>query len=183
MKVLGLSGSMRENGNTVALVNAVLEPCRQSGIDTEFISLSGKEIRPCRGCERCRVKGTCAMEGDDWQAVADKVLECEVLVIGTPTYFYDVCGQLKNFIDRTYSLYHEHRLSGRSAVAVAVQADSGGDRAIETIEGFLNTHRFSYLGFVTGRGYPPGDVLKDPAAAAKAREIGGRIVRLLKPED
>ncbi len=183
MKVLGLSGSMRENGNTSALVNAVLGPCREADIETEFVSLAGKEIRPCIGCERCRVKGTCAAEGDDWQSVADKVLECEVLVIGSPTYFYDVCGQLKNFIDRTYSLYHERRLSGRSAVAVAVQADSGGERAIQTIEGFLNTHRFSYLGFVTGKGYPPGDVLKDPAAVSKAREAGTRIVHLLKPED
>ena len=107
-----------------------------------------------------------------------KVLECDVLIIGSPTYYYDVCGHLKNFIDRTYSLYHDRKLAGRKGVAVAVQAQKGASRTIQTIEGFLSTHEFSSLGSVKGKGYHEGDVLNDEEAVHNAQKIGDKIVRL-----
>jgi len=39
------------------------------------------------------------------------MINCEVLVLGAPTYYYDINGQTKNLIDRTYSLYHDRRLA------------------------------------------------------------------------
>ncbi|KAF5032967.1 hypothetical protein DSECCO2_611600 [anaerobic digester metagenome] len=68
-------------------------------------------------------------------------------------------------------------------MAVAVYADRGGERSLETMEGFLNAHEFSYLGYVCGRGYAPGDVLKDERAVKRATEVADTIVRLLRPED
>jgi multimeric flavodoxin WrbA len=183
MNVLGLSGSMRKDGNTAHLIKLVLERCDSEGIKTEFVSLAGKKIHPCLGCEKCKKTKWCVIENDDWGAVMKKVLACEVLVIGSPTYYYDVCGHLKNFIDRTYSLYHDRSLSGRKGVAVAVQASKGANRTIQTLEGFLSTHEFSSLGWVKGTGYKQGDVLKDKDAVQKAQKIGDKIVRLLKPHD
>jgi multimeric flavodoxin WrbA len=103
-----------------------------------------------------------------------------VFVIGSPTYYYDVCGHLKNFIDRTYSLYHDRKLAGRKGIAVAVQAQKGASRTIQTLEGFLSTHEFSSLGSVKGNGYHKGDVLSDAEAIDKAQKIGDKIVRLVK---
>ena len=180
MKVLGLSGSMRKDGNTADLVNVILERCRGEGIKTEFISLAGKKIHPCLGCEKCKEKKTCVVENDDWEKIINKVLDCDVLVIGSPTYYYDVCGHLKNFIDRTYSLYHDHKLAGRKGVAVAVQAHKGASRTIQTLEGFLSMHEFSSLGSVKGNGYHEGEVLADKQAVENARKIGDKIVRLVK---
>jgi len=181
MKVLGISGSMRKDGNTSQLINIVLDRCTLAGIKTEFISLAGKKILPCLGCEKCKQEKWCVIETDDWNAVAKKMLACEVLIIGSPTYYYDVCGHLKNFIDRTYSLYHDRKLSGRKGVAIAVQAQKGANRTIQTLEGFLSTHEFSSLGWVMGTGYKQGDVLMDKDAVLKAQKIGDKIVRLLKP--
>ncbi len=183
MSVLGISGSMRENGNTSRLIRAVLEPCEKAGIKTEFISLAGKEIKPCLGCEKCKENDWCVIRNDDWGSIMEKVLGCEVLVIGSPTYYYDVCGHLKNFIDRSYSLYHRRQLAGRKAVAVSVCANKGGARTIETLEGFLNSHEFAYLGWVRGKGYLEGDIEKDRHGLNRARELGEKIVQLLKPPD
>ncbi|MDO9035970.1 MAG: flavodoxin family protein [Methanoregula sp.] len=180
MKVLGLSGSMRKEGNTAALVNIILERCHGAGIETEFVSLAGKKIHPCLGCEKCKEKKSCVIENDDWGKIIDKVLDCDVLVIGSPTYYYDVCGHLKNFIDRTYSLYHDRKLAGRQGVAVAVQAHKGASRTIQTLEGFLSTHEFSSLGSVKGSGYHAGEVLADKEAIEKAQKTGDKIVRLVK---
>ncbi len=180
MKVLGISGSMRKNGNTSKLVERILSRCVGDGVECEFITLAGKVIRPCLGCEWCKQNKVCIIDDDDWPGLIERVLSCEVLVIGSPTYYYDLSGQLKNFIDRTYSLFHDRRLAGRHGVAVAVHANKGAGRTIETIEGFLNAHEFSSLGFVQGQGYGPDDVLNDFQALEKADAIGDKIVRLIK---
>jgi len=182
MKVLGISGSMRKDGNTADLVNVILERCHSAGIKTEFVSLAGKKIHPCMGCEKCKEKKWCVIENDDWDIIVNKILDCDVLVIGSPTYYYDVCGHLKNFIDRTYSLYHDRKLAGRKGVAVAVQAQKGANRTIQTLEGFLSSHEFSSLGSVKGNGYHEGEVLADKEAVEKAQKIGDKIVRLVKKD-
>ncbi len=183
MKVLGISGSMRKKGNTALLIQEILARVEQAGIRTEFVSLAGKKINPCIGCEKCKEKKWCALENDDWNAVMEKVMACDVLVIGSPTYYYDVGGHVKNFIDRTYSLYHDRKLAGKKGVAVAVHANKGVTRTIQTIEGFLSAHEFASLGSVKGTGYHEGDVLNDQEALRRAQKIGDKIVRLLKPDN
>jgi len=182
MDVCGLSGSTRLHGNTAALVNTVLDRCSAGGLSTNFVSLAGKEIQPCTGCEYCSTEHRCVLE-DDWEEVADMIIDAQVLVVGTPVYFYEVCGHLKNFIDRTYSLYHDKRLIGRHGVAIAVHADKGAERAIETLEAFLNTHQFSYVGNVIGRGFKAGEVRNDRRAVSEAEQLGDAIVHLLRPDD
>jgi multimeric flavodoxin WrbA len=180
MKVLGISGSMRKDGNTADLVKIILGRCEDAGIRTKFISLAGKKIHPCIGCDKCREKKWCIIENDDWSAVVNAVLDADVLVIGSPTYYFDVNGQTKNFIDRTYSLYHDRKLAGRKGVAVAVHANKGASRTIQTLEGFLSTHEFSSLGSVKGTGFKEGDVLGDTEAVEKARKTADKIIRLVK---
>ncbi|MDG6256529.1 MAG: flavodoxin family protein [Methanomicrobiaceae archaeon] len=183
MKVLGISGSNRKDGNTAFLVKKILEHVDEeecSEIETEFVSLAGKIIKPCTGCELCKEKKWCVIQNDDWDDVAEKILECDVLVLGSPTYYYDVCGHLKNFMDRTYSFYHDRKLAGRNAIVVSVCADRGCERTLETLEAFVNTHEFSYLGYVGGRGYLPGDILRDKRALAKCKEVAGKIIKLLR---
>jgi len=183
MQVLGISGSMRKKGNTAILVREILDRCAESEIQTEFVSLAGRKILPCLGCEKCKKKKWCVIKNDDWNDVMEKVMKCDVLVIGSPTYYFDVCGHLKNFIDRTYSLYHDRKLAGKKGVAVAVHANKGASRTIQTLEGFLSTHEFSSLGSVKGTGYHDGDVLNDAEALRRARKIGDKIVRLLRPNN
>ncbi len=183
MQVVGISGSMRRDGNTAKLVRLILDRVKAAGIKAQYITLADKVIKPCLGCENCKEDRACSIRNDDWQKIIEKVLACEVLVLGSPTYYYDVNGQTKNFIDRTYSLYHDRRLAGRSAVGIAVHADDGGGRALQTMEGFFSSHEFVYLGHVVGKGYLAGEVLGDRTAMRDAEEIGRKIVRLLRPQD
>ncbi|MDK2973769.1 MAG: hypothetical protein PWP08_140 [Methanofollis sp.] len=183
MNVLGISGSMRKDGNTAHLVGYILEKVQMAGIETEFISLADKEIKPCTGCEKCKETKWCVIEGDDWNAIATRMLEAEVVILGSPTYYYDINGQLKNLIDRMYSFYHDRKLAGRNAVAVTVCADRGCERSLETIEGFLNTHQYSYLGHVCGKACLPGEIMTDTRAVKKAEAVARKIVNLLQPHD
>jgi len=180
MKVLGISGSPRKDGNTATLVKLILDRCHKASIETEFVSLAGKKILPCLGCEKCRETKWCIIEKDDWDKVIKKVLDCDVLIIGSPTYFFDVNGQTKNFIDRTFSLYHDRKLTGRKGVAVAVHANKGVSRTIQTLEGFLSTHEFASLGSIKGTGFHEGDVLNDAEAIKKAEKTADKIIQLIR---
>ena len=41
--------------------------------------------------------------------LAEKVLNCDVLVLATPVYFYSMSGQLKVFIDRLNPIYQKEK--------------------------------------------------------------------------
>ena len=183
MKVLGISGSMRKEGNTSLLVQKILEYVDAEGcseIETEFISLAGMSIAPCTGCEKCRETKWCVLPEDDWEGVVNKIIDCDLLVVGSPTYYFDVCGHLKNFIDRTYSVLHDRKLAGRHAVVVSVCAERGMEHTLKTLEGFVNVHEMAYIGCVGGKGYAAGDVLEDNRAISKAKEVAGKITGLLR---
>ena len=50
MKVLGIAGSLRAKSNTRQYVETALEVIVGQDIETELISLRGKNIKPCNGC-------------------------------------------------------------------------------------------------------------------------------------
>jgi len=181
MKVLGISGSMRPEGNTSILVKKIIDYIDAEGCDefvTEYLSLAGKKIAPCIGCEKCKESKWCVLD-DDWDDIAEKLMECDILILGSPTYYYDVNGQTKNFIDRTYSLFHDRKLAGKYAVVISVCADRGCERTLSTLEGFVNTHEFGYIGYVAGKGAAPGDVLKDKRAVERSIDVAERILKMV----
>ena len=101
MKVLGVIGSPRKQGNTAALVERVLEGARESGAETEAVYLGQVNLNPCRACDSCKKTNRC-IQRDGMQDVYDKIAESRALVLGTPIYFDQVSAQAKMFIDRLY---------------------------------------------------------------------------------
>lgn len=48
MKVLGINGSMRKDGNTAIIIRTIFEELEKEGISTEVIQLPDVHIKPCR---------------------------------------------------------------------------------------------------------------------------------------
>lgn len=101
MKVLGVVGSFRKNGNTDTLVNKVLEGVKSCGIGTECIYLSDFNFKDCIGCEGCAKTNKCVIK-DEMQDIYRLLEESDGIVLGSPTYFYNVTGDIKKFLDRLY---------------------------------------------------------------------------------
>ncbi|MEN6440630.1 MAG: flavodoxin family protein, partial [Syntrophobacter sp.] len=53
MKVLGINGSARKDGNTAILIGHVFKELEKEGIETELVQLAGKNIHGCRACMKC----------------------------------------------------------------------------------------------------------------------------------
>ena len=48
MKVIGINGSARKDGNTSLLIKAVFAEQEAEGIETELVQMQGKALDPCK---------------------------------------------------------------------------------------------------------------------------------------
>lgn len=99
MKILALSGSPRENGNTDQYLKMVLDECAAQGAETEMIRVCDKNLKGCRGCYGCVQAKKCVIQ-DDFQEIFEKIVEADVLVLGTPVYHSSITPELKAVLDR-----------------------------------------------------------------------------------
>jgi multimeric flavodoxin WrbA len=119
-KVLGIIGSPRKKGNTHLLVEKVLEGARVTGAKTEAIFLGDLAIRECDGCHVCWNQKPCSKK-DDMVGIYQKIAQSDVVVFGTPVYWYGPTALMKGLIDR-FVFYNcpENRklINGKAAVLV-----------------------------------------------------------------
>jgi multimeric flavodoxin WrbA len=105
MHVMAINGSPRKNGNTSALIHAMLQGAEAAGADTSEAHLHTLDMKGCMGCLSCRTKhGICAQK-DGLSPFLEAMKSCDALIVGCPIYMYRICGQMKLFVDRVYSLY------------------------------------------------------------------------------
>ena len=65
MKVIGISGTPRKDGNTECLVRECLNEFTKQGWTVSEFFLSEKTVKPCIGCDSCVECGVCAITDDD----------------------------------------------------------------------------------------------------------------------
>ncbi len=114
MKVIGIDGSPRKDGNTEKLLRKVLVGSEEVGAATEFMILADLTINYCRGCGTCRATGECVIK-DDMDRVVESIQQTDVVVLATPIYARQVSGNTKVFMDRLCRLLtpkYESRLNG-----------------------------------------------------------------------
>ncbi len=136
-QVLVLSGSPRK-GNSQALCEAVAEGAREAGHAVTFVRLAEKRIGYCTGCGLCSFQGKPCPIHDDAESIQRLMLAADVIVMGTPVYFYSICAQMKTLIDRS-SPYYE-RMGGKMFGFVMTSADEDPacmDRTLEDFRGYL----------------------------------------------
>ncbi|MDD3620823.1 MAG: flavodoxin family protein [Methanofollis sp.] len=137
-RILGVGGSPRRGGNTDLVLARILEGAASAGAEVEGVHLRDYTIEACTGCERCRKDRTCTRFLDGMHLLYPKLEGARGLVIGSPTYNYNVTSMTKSFIDRLYPYYiftderpggYSSRLAGveRRALVISVceQRDIG----------------------------------------------------------
>lgn len=104
VKVLAINGSPRKNWNTDTLLQKALAGAKSVGAQTAAVHLYDLNFKGCTSCFACKRKnskfsGHCAMK-DDLSGVLEKVLESDVLFLGSPIYFGNVTGLMRSFLER-----------------------------------------------------------------------------------
>ncbi len=200
MKILGIVGSQRKKGNTSALVQEALKPFKdkKNPAETELIFLGDYNIKSCTGCEGCKDTLRCVID-DDMQKIYPLITEADALILGSPTYFYNVSADIKAFIDRCYCfvVFHENdrsvwlsvneALGGKYAAVIAVceqhQEEDMGYTAV-AMEKSLESLGYRVVSTVKTMGaFAAGDVLKNEGAMQEARLAGEKLQKTLKLRD
>lgn len=102
-KVTIVSSSMRK-GNSDILCDEFQRGLQENKNEIIRINIRDKKINFCRGCSLCQTMGECSLQ-DDMKEIIKIIKATNVLVLATPIYFGEICGQLKTFLDRLYPLY------------------------------------------------------------------------------
>jgi multimeric flavodoxin WrbA len=187
VKIIGIVGSPRTEGNTSYLVEVALKSAEATGADTEIISLGSADIEPCVACDICKATGECAIY-DDMREISEKLMKSNGMIIGSPVYFGSVTSQLKMLIDRSRPLRGSFRLKNKigGAIAVGGSRNGGQESTIATIHDFLFIHDAIVVGDGapmahyggTGVGGPKGDTEKDEIGIETSRNLGKRVAEL-----
>jgi multimeric flavodoxin WrbA len=113
-KVICILGSPRLDGNSTTIAKRFIETTRGLGADIRTFELNRLNYRGCQGCCACKTKlDACALR-DDLTEVLEAIKEANVIVLSTPAYMGDIPGQVKCFIDRTYSFLKPDYISNPS---------------------------------------------------------------------
>lgn len=100
IRVLGIAGSPRRNGNSETLLDWVLETMRaESGVSVEKVPLDEAGINMCRGCNACEKLNHC-IQRDGMDTMHDRLLEADIIVLSSPIFCMGIAAQVKALIDR-----------------------------------------------------------------------------------
>ena len=144
-KILGVVGSARKNGNTNTLVSKILEGAQEAGLLTEMILLTDLDIKECDGCHTCWKGNDCSKQ-DDMNQIYSKISGSDIIIFGTPVYWYGPTALIKAFLDRFVyfnSPQNRIKLRGKSAIIVIPFEENDVDTAAPLITMFEKS--FKYL--------------------------------------
>ena len=176
MKILAICGSPRR-GNTEWMLRRLLEEAAALHAETELVLLRQQDIKACNGCLKCEVggkerKGVCTIK-DDMEDLLPKLLQADVIVLGTPVYFEMLSGLLKTFMDRTCPIWP--RLEGKSCAGIAV-AEEGIGKAIDNLKTYSSLCRMRWLGQVTALAKTPRQASRDRAVERRLQRLARKLV-------
>jgi multimeric flavodoxin WrbA len=185
MRILGIVGSPRKNGNTEILMNEALKVARDAGCETEMFRMSEKQVAPCDACGSCFEVGSCVVQ-DDMQELYGMMERADGIIIGSPVYFGSVSAQTKAIMDRMFALLRQRTLKDKVAGALVVTRRVGAIQARSLIYTFCIAQGMIVAGGAIGYGREPGDVLTgvgggiDMSAMEETRVMAANVVQLAK---
>ncbi len=171
-KVLILNGSPRKKGNTSILAEHLI---KYLPVDQKIKSyyLYDFNIKPCIDCRACK-KGelVCTLK-DGMEELYTRIDNSDILIIGTPIYWFGPTAQTKLLLDRFRPYYVNKKLKGKK-VALILPAGSGASDCDLTIEMFKRSFDalgVEFLGAVTSEAYDIGDAYNDKDALQNIEKL------------
>ena len=165
-KVLVIGTSFRKDGNSNRLAQEFAKGAKDSGNEVQVEYLYDKKINFCKGCLACQKTGKCVIK-DDMAEILPKMQQADVICFASPVYFYDMCGQLKTFLDRTNPLFPaEYNFKDIYFLLTAADTEqTASEGPLKGLQGWIDCFENAGLkGVVCGLGAEkPGDVKSMPA--------------------
>lgn len=154
VKVLGICTSPVKDGNVENLLKVTLDVAQgEKDVETELVTLRGKKIGDCIQCNWCLRKqeeGRYCNQDDDMQELYPKIIEADVVIMGTPVYImratpvaYAVFDRLRCLGEGKY-YRHEPILADKvgGVVAVAYMRHCGVETCMISLQWSMELFNF-----------------------------------------
>ena len=184
MKVLGIVGSPRKNGNTEMLTAHTLKAIAEEGLDTELIRLAGTDIKPCNACMVCKQEERCSIE-DDLFPIYVKMKEADGIILASPVYYGSATALIKALMERAgyISRFNGEPFHGKVGGPLVVARRAGHNFTMSQL-----TLWFQILGMVVpGSSYwniafgrDKGEVTSDDEGMKTAWNFGKNVAWVVK---
>jgi multimeric flavodoxin WrbA len=187
MKVIGINGSARKDGNTSILIQKVFEPLTAQGIEAELIDLGAKSVRGCLACMQCFEKkdGHCVQDQDALNDILDAMRVADGIILGTPVYFADISGQIKCFMDRSGLVARANGNMFKRKVGAGVVAvrRAGSVATFHSLNAYFTIAEMIVVGSTywnMGYGREKQETLKDDEGMQTMANLGKNMAWLLQ---
>ena len=170
-------------GHTARLSDAFARAIRQrleaegETVSYERITGDALKIDFCRSCAGCFKTGVCPLDrGDDMALLKKKILECDILLMGSPVYYGRMSGLMKCVLDRLTYWAHRSELLGKPCLLFMSTHSNHGEEASKDLASLLECMEPSLVnaGAFYANGHPNQYLEKDMAPALS--EAAERIV-------
>lgn len=183
--ILAVNGSPHKDGTVQELVELVLAGAREAGAETRTIHLYDLKMEHAPG-NYSRDPNTEIiqhMPKDDLTALYPEIIRADGLVLGTPVYWSNMSGAMKDFIDRLTPLENEDfKLYGKIAAFVAASKENEGGATMAVMSMVTALAQMGVMIPPEAIMWHPGSWTTTEGAASWAKEdapmVGRNMVRL-----
>ncbi len=142
MRVLVMNCSPVKNGATAEIVKIVSE-CMTDLHEVKAICIDDYNVGFCKGCRICHDTAKC-IQRDDVDIIINQYEWADIIISVAPSYWADIPGQFKVFIDRCTPWCNTHEphatiSSGKRGYVIALRTGPSMrecNRIIESVEHF-----------------------------------------------
>ena len=137
MNMLFINGSPNKNGNTAALAAKIA-----NGKPYKTLNLTDYHIN-CYGQ---------TLPGDQFDEVVAAMRDADTVIIGSPLYWHNICGSVRNLLDRFYGPVESGSMRGKKLMFILQGAAPEKwmlDAGEYTMQRFAALYGFTYQGMAT----------------------------------
>lgn len=185
MKLIAVNGSPRKEGNCHQLIKVIASVLEKEEILCEEVQLG--QIQSCIACYKCFEKqsGQCVVTEDSFNAIQEKLVESDGLLLVSPVFSGSVSGSMKSFMERSslVSMASGGLFDRKPAAALSVARRAGTLSALEPMHNYLNICGMITMGSTywnVGFGGDKGEVLKDAEGMETLHNLSKNLAWLMK---
>ena len=184
MKVLGLVGSIRKNGNSEVLTKEALMGCEEEGAEVEILRLTDYEVKPCQGCATCLFQGKDCVIDDDTNFIYAKMAESDGILLGAPCYILETTAIIKQLIDRGFAPMQQNKIRGKVGGVIIPYATRGWTQnALQQTNTWLLSLGVKIIDQLLIHVQGLGEAPLFSGAIERAHTLGKKVARAIKTGD
>jgi multimeric flavodoxin WrbA len=177
MFVLGINGSPRKNSNSELMLEFFIKGVKTFNVENEIVLLRNHVFNKCCGNDKCFYENFCVYN-DAFTLIHEKMLKADLIVLSSPSYFNNVSGLLKDFMDRTNPFCRPPLYEGKKIVFLCVGGNSieSVKKLEEVLKDFARIHRMVFKGSILAVAEKELELKSKPKILEMCCEFGRKTV-------